>query len=532
MTPGQLLVRSEDGRDKELVSAERVYWIFFTGFASMCVIWLVLATWSLHWPVLPAVSEMRMVINPQQHWLDLSLSIGTLLLGLGLIWAVPDSKTARWFAVGLVGTSVGFSLTAHHLLDALSPGMHLGTEPTPLSGMHLAFHLLTGVAYTGGLLLFPDGRWPRVSTPTAVAVATLIAALGAFVYLGHQPAWFIWYCGLAMIVAGLGTQLYKVRDSPTAEDHRVFSTFAVLFFFALMVAIACLIVEWLSPLEHWFGLANIKPEGRDLTLALTVLSPFLAATTLVVWAGIIWYPKLAHRSVQFHRRRYVLGALTGILLASYVLIEFAAHVLIENAELSQGGITICLLSIGFLGLITERGRERISDGLKRLMFGTEESVRQHFKELMAAAPILTATGVVSALAGVLADTLTVSSGRLTVFLPDGAEAVYAWPTQIAETTYRLMLGPTGRAGALEVGGTNWALTRTEQRLVADLGAEAAAAIQRLASGADPHTNVVVLRPRYPDSEHGVVSIAGTTSIAPAEAVPASPPDAMDGGQTT
>jgi len=218
--------------------------VFFAAYASGVVCWLALGllpTLATLTPVHDALEALAAgggavgraagrVIAPDAAamapvgvWLALlqyGFSLLNLALGLLLFVRRPDALVPRLLAIALLGTAATFNLPSHR-------AFHIIATPLPVVLLHFAVHILSGVAYLWAVVLFPDGRWPRLLPlgPRATrVVAVLVTAATAVVcwrssFLAH-PQFFVVFFGVVVALLGVGAQLLRIGDATLAPHDR------------------------------------------------------------------------------------------------------------------------------------------------------------------------------------------------------------------------------------------------------------------------------------------------------------------------
>lgn len=478
------------------------FWVFFAAFTTITVTWMLIAAWTWVDPgLMPA--GMHSHTGAAQHGQDLVLSLGTLALGLFLVWHSPENVTARWFAVGLVGTSIGFSLTSHHLLEGLAPTAMYTTLALP-SLLHLVYHLITGAAYTYGLLLFPDGRLPQVSPLTNFLWGAVLAAILLVAVRGREPAYFIAYCGGVVVVAGCLSQWYKSRHARQHGEPDPFRAFFKAFLLALSIAAALVAVELFFPLGRYLGI-DVSREGvgtgamgRVTSIALTASPPLLAATGLVVFFGLVEYrlgtrvtaaAQLAGGRLSSHREQAV-HLLIGLVMGLYVAAEYVIHLLTDKLgeHVSVGAAVMILVAI-LLGLFLERPRTMLEERIRSFSRVAEPArVFDVFCQDLTAAR--SPEAVVAVLATTLHRQVDVTRGRLVAYLAEGEQRTYRWPDGAVVAGEPVSLSDSGaELGELFVARPGeQPLSESERRLITELGNEAVHVIRERSA-----------TPRTPDS---------------------------------
>ncbi len=478
------------GSSLPLVSAERrpalrgsfdtAYWVFLGIYASISALWMLMAVLSLVWRnLIPGAEEMHMGTGLATHGEDVVLGCGTLALGLFLAWLAPTNRTARAFAVGLVGTAVGFSLTAHHLLSAVAPKTMGHFSGSPAEWLHFVFHLIAGGAYTYALLLFPDGRLPVMSSKWVFAMGSgLTLALGSLLWVGREPSLFILYCGIAVVVAGATTQWYKARHAETPEDRARSLGFFRSFLIAIGVALAfAAAVLLLQRLDSGSG------SGTDQWNSLVFLAvpPLLAAVGLVVIIGLLQYRMWGVETLQ-HR-----GVLSQVLVLGvmglYVFVEVTIHTLIDQLGARWGvGVSLSIV-IGVVACVVflERPSEIVREKCNRLVHGTLLDPGRLMADLRSDLDLGTSPDAVAvSLGSLLRRAMGISAGTLTVDIDGSGRLSFSWPRSAGATVegHEVPLMHRGRyLGELVVRSDGRTLTPVEDHMIADLGCHAAAVVR-------------------------------------------------------
>lgn len=451
-----LLAEGAMGRDSlrpDYVRRDSRYWVFFTVFTSVSLTWMVAATWDWLHPVIK-VPAMHMAVNASQYGQDLVLSALSLALGLLLVWLRPHDATARWFGVGLIGTAVGFSLIAHHLLltldpQAMAPGLSAGAVG------HVVFHFVAGGAYAYALLLFPDGRTPRVSPLTNFVLGGALTAILVLAVTGQEPAYFISYCGAIVLVAGCFSQWHKARHGETPQLRRLCRGYLRAFALALGLGAVLVVLERVPPLVGILGTRATDQQMQDgmlgtlTALVLTASPPLLAATGVVVFLGIVStnplspkpHPTKLHSLALRHRERAALMVTVGVTIG-FVAVDVVVHKLTEDvADAARFGAYPTLTAAAILGLGLEWPREVLREAGHRAIFGTHTPPKKLFQEFADdLARLMSPDDVVSALGTALDHALQTRALRLVVWWKDSKEYAYTWPP-----------GATGRDDVLRAG---------------------------------------------------------------------------------
>ena len=218
--------------------------------------------------------------------LQYAFSLLNLVLGVLLIVRRPDGLVPRLLALGLLGTAATFNLPSHE-------AFHLLGSPWPVAVVHFTFHIVSGVAYLWAVVLFPDGKLPahiEISDRSLAAVAVGVTAGAALVcwwsdFLAH-PQFFVIFFGIAIPVAGVGSQMLRIADSTTGtQDTRSARLLIGALLPALAVALIWCLAKALALLAGTSATAADEAAQRlqDLFPAVFAIVP------IVLFAGVLRY---------------------------------------------------------------------------------------------------------------------------------------------------------------------------------------------------------------------------------------------------
>jgi hypothetical protein len=472
---------------------DTAYWCGFGLYAAISTLWLLLAAVTFFIPhLVPGSGQVHGEADVLLHANDLVLSFGTLALGLYVAWLDPPNATARPFALGLVGTSAGFSLTAHHLADAVAPAATMQAVSISLVPiLHVAFHVIGGVAYTYALLLFPDGNLPRLSLVSRIFWGLVLLALLVILVVPQRlPSYFILYCGIAAGFAGWISQSYKARDSGASMEERARSRqLERAFALAVVIAGALALVEYVFEWHHYLGVTSetMGDEASDQNLILTSVPPLLAGAGVVMLVGILQF-RLWGVDARVTAR--LSKALVVLVMAGYVLTEALIHTVAEGVGESAGlGVGFAVFATAIIGVaVLDRPREYVVERCRRLSghdsiqpMGSEQ--RQvppgEFSSIVRSAKSVDA--IAPALATVFRREWGITRFALAVRVTPDTRLVLSWPPGAVLPDPEIPLLRDGEylgeltALASEAGG----LERHEEQLATELAVEAALAVREV-----------------------------------------------------
>ena len=298
--------------------------------------------------------------------IDYGFSVLNLILGLYLLYLRPNNPTARFLAIGMVGTAAIFNLQALSVYTAL--------QTTSIdTAVHYAFELIAMLAYLYALLTFPDAqlvpRWPRWAQALLYLPLTAVVALVLYLLQATQlRVVTIVLFGLVNPLVGVLAQAYRwVR--PTSAEERQLSR---LLFFALLPAVfAALLVH---P-EQLPSLLVPNFQGRPLQEVpvsfFRVFQPVFAIIPIALFVGIVRY-----RLWDIDRivsRTIVYGALAVFVSAVYIGFVVGVGNLIGT---QQHNLLLSLLATGLVALVFQPVRSAVQRLANRLVYGNRATPYQ------------------------------------------------------------------------------------------------------------------------------------------------------------
>ncbi|MGH2706412.1 MAG: histidine kinase [Actinomycetota bacterium] len=265
--------------------------------------------------------------EPAPHaFLDYTFSAINLGMAAFLLRLRPRDRTARLFALGMLGASVAFNLQGHEALSLVPPRIYDAVDVVHLLG----FHAIAGMSYIFALLLFPDGRLParRRAGYVVVAVAggLLVAMLAAG---GDHTLGLVVVFGLLTPVAGLGAQVQRYRRARVPEARQQSRILIWALAFALAAGIA--------GLSATIALSSAGPRGstRDYEFRAPAPGTYVficdphpdTMRGLVEFVGDPGLPRVvevAAKGERFDRRRLRLPA-NGEVVVRFTNLDSDAH---------------------------------------------------------------------------------------------------------------------------------------------------------------------------------------------------------------
>ena len=343
-------------------------------------------------------------------FLQYGFSVLNLALGLILFVKRGNALVPKLLAFALLGTAATFNAPAHR-------AFHITGNPWPISLLHFAFHIVSGVCYLWAVVLFPDGRsprrlpsvpGPRWMLPGAVtAGAVLICWFSSF--LDH-PMFFVVFFGIVVALLGSASQLLRLADpgTPTADKQA-----SRLLIAGLLPALA-LSVIWLGArlVSSW----HPGQWPQSVADAVQTLFPLaFALVPIVLFAGVVHYrwwniERILGRILVYG----LIGGATGIL---YIVVVSAA------GRLAGGGLWSSVLALSAAAALFEPLRRLADRWANRIVYGQVTSPVEAMRSLVSGMEQLSpAAGLMHVEAVTVASTRASSA---TLWLIDGNRLMQA-----------------------------------------------------------------------------------------------------------
>jgi signal transduction histidine kinase len=423
--------------------------------------------------------------------LDYGFSLLNLVLGLYLLYLRPHNPTARFLAIGMVGTAAIFNLQALTVYSAL--------QATALdSAVHYAFELIAMLAYLYALLTFPDAqlvpRWPRwaqalLYLPITVFVAGILYSLQAT----QLRVVIIVLFGLVNPTVGVLAQAYRWINPRTGEERQL----SRLLFFALLPAvIAALLV---NPAQLPTVLVP-NFQGRPLeevpVTFFRVFQPVFAIIPVALFIGIVRY-----RLWDIDRivsRTLVYGTLAAFVSAVYIGVVVGVGNLIGT---QQHNLLLSLLATGAVALAFQPVRDRVQRLANRLVYGNRATPYEVLSSFSRLAESFTSEDILSRIAQILSEG-TGATAVVWLKVGDELRASARWPEhaalpaesvaieddqvpRFAGVDLAIPVRHQGEMlGAFTIRKRNEALTSADTKLITDLAAQAGLVLRNARLTAD------------------------------------------------
>lgn len=276
--------------------------------------------------------------SPIQIILDYAFSLLNITLAAFLLWLRPRDRTARFMAVGMIGTAGMFNLEAQSIFQAVP----LNTPEAVLQG---AAHVIAGLSYAYALLLFPDGRpVPRWRGWAQALLFAPVATVAAFYLLRAEgtarPASLIVLFGIVIPAAGVVAQGYRFRRSAGAQEHQQ----ARLLFWALLPALVIGILFVVK--QGQLPTTTEAMAGRGLSelpvLTFRIFQPVFAIIPVALFAGLVRYrlwdvDRVINRTLVYTLLTATLG---GAYVATIVLLQRVLSPLTQGQDVAIAASTL------------------------------------------------------------------------------------------------------------------------------------------------------------------------------------------------
>jgi signal transduction histidine kinase len=385
-------------------------------------------------------------------------SLLNLGLGVFLVKRRPHDRVAQLLAIGMIGTAAAFNLPSHSFIDAF--------QSRVVDDLHIAFHVVSGVAYMYAVVLFPDGRIsPRWLKRPLAALALLTAVAGpVLLSRGSLVTNFVVFFGVVIPLLGMVAQSYRVRHGPTEDDRRQARILRLAVAPAFIVG---LVFAFISGLRAWVSAAG------SASLIEQVFPLLFAVIPIVLFIGILRHGIWGIEVVVSKALLY--GVLTAFFAAIYVLIVVVIGRAIGSGDRVIPGLSV--LATAVIAVAFEPVRQRMKRFANRLVYGdrsTPYEVLTSFSRRMAES--LSVEEIIPRMAEAAARGVGAARSRVRVFLPDGASRSVTWPPQAGDGDFDWTVTiyhdgePIGDMWVAKPAGQ--ALTEAEERLLGDLASEA------------------------------------------------------------
>ncbi|HET9847045.1 MAG TPA: histidine kinase [Candidatus Dormibacteraeota bacterium] len=411
--------------------------------------------------------------------IDYGFSLLNLTLGLYLLYLRPHNPTARFLAIGMVGTAAIFNLQALSVYVAL--------QVTSLdTAVHYAFELIAMLAYLYALLTFPDAqlvpRWPRwaqalLYLPVTAVVALLLNALQS----SQLRVVTIILFGLVNPLVGVLAQAYRWFRPTSAEERQL----SRLLFFALLPAVFAALLVHPEQLPSLF-VPNF--QGRPLQEVpvsfFRVFQPVFAIIPIALFVGIVRY-----RLWDIDRivsRTIVYGALAAFVTAVYIGLVVGVGNLIGT---QQHNLILSLIATGVVAVAFQPVRGAVQRLANRMVYGTRATPYEVLSSFAQLAESFGAEDVLSRMVRILSEG---TAGAAVVWLNvEGTlRASARWPetTALPAETFPIEVDQLPRIpgvdlavpvrhqgellGAFTIAKRSETLTAAENKLTTDVAAQA------------------------------------------------------------
>ena len=418
--------------------------------------------------------------------IDYGFSLFNLALAFFLVWLRPKDPTARRLVIGLVGTAAVFNLQSHSVYEA--------TQVVRWEEIvHDAFHLIAAIAYVIALLRFPDGEliprwrpWAKALLYLPLGVAVILLALQ--VDTRNRTLALIMYFGVLTPVAGVLAQAYRYRRSPGAIERQQ----SRLMFWSLSPALLVSAFVLTQGIQENTGL---EFEGRtqvyDLPVELfRVFQPVFALIPVALFVGILRY-----RLWNIDRvisRTLVYGILAGFVTAVYVGVVVGVGRLVGQQSANDENLLLSIVATGVIAVAFQPVKERVNRFANRLVYGkraTPYEVLSEFSERMG--ETLATEELLARMARIIAEGTGARQADVWLMVGGEARPAASWPEHdggppsamaVTDGEFPAIAGATAVVpvrhrgellGALVVTKPgDETLTPTEEKLLADVGAQA------------------------------------------------------------
>lgn len=341
----------------------------------------------------------------------LEYGFATINLGLGLVLITRRSgdRVALLLAVGLIGTAATFNVSSHAIVNADLLGLGL------VDTVHEWLHVLSGLAYTYAVVLFPDGRVVPAARSGAGRFAIRATYVGAGIALaaitGNEittahpgQAYFVRLFGVIIPVAGVAAQTYRLRRARSAVARQ--QSWAL---------------RWgLVPLLTTGSFFLLFPGHVELGLVVFPFTVVLVPAAVVV--GILRY-RLWDIDLFVNR------ALVFSMLAAAV-IALDAAVIVGTSRLlglDEASPPLWIAATSLAILLLEPARSRADALANRLVYGTRLAPADALDALLTSLAHSSRGDALARVAALIASSTSANEASVWVTDERGDHLIAAWP---------------------------------------------------------------------------------------------------------
>ena len=433
--------------------------------------------------------------------IDYGFSLLNVVLGLYLVYLRPHNRTARFLAVGMVGTAAIFNLQAISVYSALQAS-------SMDNGLHFGFALIAMLAYLYALLTFPDAqlvpRWPvwgqaALYLPITIGLALALNTLHGTPLLRLA---IIGVFGLLIPVVGLLAQAYRWARPKNREERQL----SRLLFIALLPVV--IMAQFIHP-EQLQALLFPSFQGRALEEVpvgfFRVFQPVFAIIPIALFIGIVRY-----RLWDIDRivsRALVYGVLGAFVSMVYIGLVVGVGNIIGT---QQHNLVLSLLATGLVALAFQPVRNSVQRLANRLVYGSRSTPYQVLSSFSSLIESLGAEDVLSRTVRILSEG-TGASAMVWLKVEDEMRASARWPQtatlpamgvplegdqlpRFPDADLAVPVRHQGELlGAFTIRKRGEPLTPTETKLITDLAAQAGLVLRNSQLTADLRARLDDLR---------------------------------------
>ena len=340
----------------------------------------------LAWQILQRVLDINVQVRAMQgEWL-VQESLRALpgvapadfarLIVFGSLWTLAISWLLGAFVFRRKRDD-SMALYVAYLLLIFPFGVGPGTRPTPSMETLSFLGVAMGVLF---LFIFPDGRFlpqSRHGRGALVALILLAPPLGYTIARLLLPdeahdSWgyvaFIFTITAVMLAGGAG-QFYRYRHLSDAVQRR--QTRWVLLALAMQIIFFLWVALWLSGVPGRLGI----PESLLVLITLSIMFVANAALPLSLAVAVL-VDRLWQMDLVLNRT-LVFGGLTALVILLYVLVVG----ILGNFFQSGSSLLLSVLVTGLIAVLFNPLRQRLQQGVNRLMYGQRDDPLAVLSEL-------------------------------------------------------------------------------------------------------------------------------------------------------
>ena len=312
------------------------------------------------------------IVHNTLNLLNVLVSLSAALLSFGLAWVLfrqkPNERMATFLSFYLLVYAIGFAGPLEALISvnpALNDSVYFIIAGVFIGPMTVAL-----------FALLPDGQfvpdWSRWLIPASLLLIPVSVFYNSFSTASFRNT-LIWVgtaLALIILLTALYIQIYRYRNISTKLEQQqtkwVIYGISMWFLFMLISTIPYMIIQSLPPGSQlpWWA------PFMELVWFVSLMFLPLSLTIAVMRFRLYDIDILINRTLVY-------GAVTAIIVGLYVLVVGGMGVLFQSTI----NLLVALIATGVVAVIFQPLRERLQQGVNRMMYGERDDPVMVFTRL-------------------------------------------------------------------------------------------------------------------------------------------------------